>query len=178
MADKTQPDLQPTLTGPTVLIRPLRADDWEELYAVAADPLIWEQHPAYTRWKERVFRAFFDEALSWQSSFVFNDCANGRIIGSSRYCQTYADEGEIEIGWTFLARSHWGGATNAEIKRLMIDHAFTFADCVIFQVGETNWRSRGAMTKIGGKLREGYIDKVLHGVTYRHVVFEIRKLGG
>ena len=37
----------------------------------------------------------------------------------------------------------------------MLDHAFTFVDTVIFWVGDANWRSQGAMTKIGGIRREG-----------------------
>ena len=171
----TQPNLQPTLTGPNVLIRPLRADDWAELYAAAADPLIWEVHPVHDRWQEPVFRAFFEAGLATESGFTVIDRANGAIIGTSRYGGYDPIKREIEIGSTFIARSHWGGVTNAEMKRLMLDHAFTFVDCVIFQVGETNWRSQGAMKKIGGVLRDGFIDKVLHGVTYRHVVFEIRK---
>jgi RimJ/RimL family protein N-acetyltransferase len=78
-----------------------------------------------------------------------------RPDGSSRY-HGYAPElGEIEIGWTFVVRSHWGGATNREVKRLMLDHAFTFVDTAIFRVGDTNWRSQGAMTKIGGVKRNG-----------------------
>ena len=87
--------------------------------------------------------------------FVFVDRATGRLIGSSRYYGYDRELSEIEIGWTFLARSHWGGATNREVKRLMLDHAFTFVDAVMFWVGEKNWRSQGAMTKIGGVKREG-----------------------
>jgi GNAT acetyltransferase-like protein len=87
--------------------------------------------------------------------FVFVDRKTGRLIGSSRYYGHEPEIGEIEIGWTFLARSHWGGATNREVKRLMLDHAFTFVDTVIFWVGEENWRSQGAMTKIGGSNAPG-----------------------
>ena len=76
-------------------------------------------------------------------------------IGSSRYYGYEPELSEIEIGWTFLARSHWGGRANREVKRLMLDHAFTFVDTVIFWVGDENWRSQGAMTKIGGVKREG-----------------------
>jgi RimJ/RimL family protein N-acetyltransferase len=97
------------------------------------------------------------------------------LVGLSRYAHHDPDKSEIEIGWTFLARSHWGGATNAEMKRLMIDHAFTFVDCVTFQVGETNLRSQGAMRKIGGVLRDETSDVTLDGITYRHLIFEIRK---
>jgi RimJ/RimL family protein N-acetyltransferase len=171
----TQPNLQPTLTGPNVLIRPLRADDWAEMYAAASDPLIWEVHPVHDRWQEPVFRVFFEAALATESGFTIIDRANGAIIGTSRYGGYDPIRREIEIGWTFIARSHWGGVTNAEMKRLMLDHAFTFVDCVTFQVGETNYRSRGAMCKIGGVLRDETVDVVLNGATIRHVVFEICK---
>jgi hypothetical protein len=42
-------DFQPVLTGERVVIRPIRADDWEEMFAAAADPLIWEVHPVRDR---------------------------------------------------------------------------------------------------------------------------------
>ena len=81
---------------------------------------------------------------------------------------------EVEIGWTFLARSHWGGATNREVKRLMLDHAFTFVDTAIFWVGVENWRSLGAMKKIGGVLRAGHFTRALSG-DRPYVIFEITK---
>jgi hypothetical protein len=34
------PDLQPTLLGDTVIIRPLRNDDWAQMFEAASDPLI------------------------------------------------------------------------------------------------------------------------------------------
>ena len=51
---------------------------------------------------------------------------------------------EIEIGWTFLARSHWGGTYNGEMKQLMLRHAFKFVNSVIFLVGPQNLRSQRA----------------------------------
>lgn len=168
-------NLQPALTGPTVLIRPLRAEDWTEMFAAASDPLIWAGHPVQDRWQEEVFRGFFEGGLETRSAFAIIDRATGAIIGTSRYAHHDPDKSEIEIGWTFLVRSHWGGQTNAEMKRLMIDHAFTFVDCVTFQVGDTNLRSQGAMRKIGGVLRDQTSDVTLNGITYRHVIFEIRK---
>jgi RimJ/RimL family protein N-acetyltransferase len=104
-------DRQPTLEGERLLLRPLRADDWEATFAVASDPLIWEVHPANDRWQEPVFRAYFDDALAQGGALAVIDRATGAIIGSSRF-QNHdpADGGSVEIGWTFLARSHWGGA--------------------------------------------------------------------
>ena len=168
-------DLQPTLVGDHVTVRPLRADDWEAMFSAAADPGIWELHPVSDRYAETVFREFFDGALASKSAFAFIDRAGGAIFGSSRYHGHDPASREIEIGWTFLARAYWGGDFNREIKRLMIEHAFGFVDTVIFFVGETNLRSRRAMEKIGGVLRPGLLPRTLNGVTYQHVVYEIRE---
>jgi RimJ/RimL family protein N-acetyltransferase len=145
-------ELQPTLTGDLLTLRPLRPDDWDELYAVACDPLIWEQHPASDRYQEEVFRRFFEDALNCGGAFAVVDNATGAIIGSSRF--DYFDEArsEVEIGWTFLARPYWGGAYNGEMKRLMLHHAFRFVERVVFLVGPNNMRSRKALEKIGAVL--------------------------
>jgi RimJ/RimL family protein N-acetyltransferase len=143
-------ELQPTLKSEILELRPLRADDWEALYAVASDPLIWEQHPNSDRYKPDVFRKFFDDALESGGALIAIDRALDRVIGSSRYHCYDLERSEIEIGWTFLARSHWGGVYNGEMKRLMLSHAFQFVDNVIFMVGSTNLRSQRAVEKIGG----------------------------
>ena len=48
--------LQPHLKGELIELRPLAPNDWDELFAVASDSLIWEQHPEPDRYKEEVFR--------------------------------------------------------------------------------------------------------------------------
>ena len=103
-------NLQPILKGELLELRPLRVEDFHDLYAVAADPLIWEQHPIKDRYKEEVFKEFFGEALESGGAFIAIDSKNGKIIGSSRFHGYDEEKSEIEIGWTFLARSHWGGA--------------------------------------------------------------------
>ena len=159
----TEPDFQPTLTGPTVIVRPVTSGDWPDMFAAGSDPAIWEVHPSPDRYTEPAFRKFFDGAVDSKMGFAFVDRATGRLIGSSRYHGYDAKLSEIEIGWTFIARSHWGGATNREVKRLMLDHAFSFVDTVIFWVGEHNWRSQGAMTKIGGIKRTGLFTRESSG---------------
>jgi len=165
--------LQPTLLHPLVKLRPLHVDDWVALYAVASDPLIWAVHPAHDRWQEPVFRRFFDEALASGGALVAIDPATNNLIGSSRFDRTRAELGEIEIGWTFLARRYWGGPTNAALKFLMVGHALTQFDRVIFLVGETNLRSRRALEKIGGQLtnREHFAE--MAGTMVRHVIYAI-----
>ncbi len=144
-------DLQPTLRGQLVSLRPLRATDFAALFAVAADPLIWAQHPAPDRYQPAVFRAFFDEALDSGGALIVHDAASGEVIGSSRYHAYDFRRREVEVGWTFLARRCWGGAYNAEVKSLMLRHAFQSVDRVIFLVGLQNWRSQRALEKIGAR---------------------------
>jgi RimJ/RimL family protein N-acetyltransferase len=167
-------DLQPHLVGDLLELHPLAAEDWEALFAVASDPKIWELHPASNRYQEEVFREFFREALEGKGALVAVDRATRRIIGSSRYCW-HAAAGELEIGWTFLARSHWGGTYNGEMKRLMLAHAFTFAERVIFRIGTANLRSRRAVEKIGAVLTNRRATLTLHGKTIEHVVYEITR---
>ena len=147
-------DLQPVLKGELLELRPLRAEDSIDLYAVASDPLIWEQHPASDRYKEEVFREFFREALESGGALVAVDSKDGRVIGSSRFHGYDEEKSEVEIGWTFLARSYWGGLYNGEMKRLMLAHAFRFVESVVFLIGPQNYRSQRAVEKIGG-VRDG-----------------------
>lgn len=154
----------------------MRAGDWDALYAVASDPLIWALHPAHDRWQQPVFRKYFDDGLAGGGALVVIDRRDGVVIGSSRYGLERAGPGEMEIGWTFLARHCWGGAVNAEMKRAMIGHGLRFVERVIFTVGEHNLRSRRAMEKIGGRLTERIIDSQL-GLQGRHVVYAIDREG-
>jgi len=143
-------DLQPVLRGDLLELRPLRPEDFHDLYAVASDPLIWEQHPVKDRYREEVFQGFFREALESGGALIAIDSKDGRVIGSSRFHGYDEEKSEIEIGWTFLARSHWGGIYNREMKQLMLRHAFKFVNSVVFLVGPQNLRSQRAMEKIGG----------------------------
>jgi RimJ/RimL family protein N-acetyltransferase len=142
-------DLQPVLKGKLLELRPLRAADFDALFAVAADPLIWEQHPASDRYQLAVFRTFFKEALDCGGALIALDAGSGRVIGSSRYFAYDAQASQVEIGWTFLARAYWGGRHNAEMKYLMLEHAFKFVDRAVFLVGVHNRRSQRALEKIG-----------------------------
>jgi len=152
-------DLQPNLKGKLIELRPLTPEDWADLFAVASDPLIWEQHPESDRYKEDVFRLFFKEALASGGAFVIMDTKSQRIIGSTRFYGYDPEKSEIEIGWTFLARNYWGGRYNRELKQLMLAHAFKFVENVVFYVGQTNVRSQKATEKVGG-IKDGLVKKV------------------
>lgn len=161
-------DRQPVLEGELVRLRPLRAEDWDALFAVASDPLIWEQHPNRDRFQEPVFRGFFQQGLECGGALLALDAQTGEVIGSSRFDNYDPDAGEVEIGWTFLARSRWGGPHNAEMKRLMLDHAFGSVDRVMFSIGAENWRSRKAVEKLGAvRVPERDDPKAPSGVRYQ-----------
>ncbi len=166
-------DYQPHLTDGTVSLRPMQAKDWAALYAVARDPAIWAAHPAPTRWQEGPFRGFFELCLASGGALVIEDAVSQEVLGLSRYDRERAEAGEIEIGWTFLARNRWGGTTNAAVKRLMIGHALTAFDRTIFLIGEHNIRSRRALEKIGGALLPRDLDTPIEGRLIRHVIYAI-----
>jgi RimJ/RimL family protein N-acetyltransferase len=142
-------DLQPQLHGERLILRPLQAGDREPLWEVARDPLLWAQHPDKTRFEPEGFARFFAGSLESGSALVVIDAASGQIIGSARYYDWDPELREVAIGYTFLARSAWGGAVNRELKQLMIGHAARWAERVWFHVGKHNLRSRRAMDKIG-----------------------------
>jgi RimJ/RimL family protein N-acetyltransferase len=161
-------DRQPVLEGEHVRLRPLLESDWDALFAVASDPLIWADHPAHDRWREPVFRTFFGEALARGGALIASDAATGAVIGSSRFegleeAPKEGGGGSVEIGWTFLARSHWGGRYNREMKRLMLAHALASVAEVHFWVGETNTRSRRALANIGARLTDRREDRIMAG---------------
>ncbi len=143
-------DPQPVLHGRGVWVRPLLESDRDALYAVARDPLIWEQHPVWNRYLPEVFGGFFTDALRSGGALAVI-AGDGEMIGSSRFGGYDPQSSEVEIGWTFLARGLWGGATNRELKRIMLEHAFESVDRVVFLVGPDNHRSQRALERLGAR---------------------------
>ncbi len=169
-------DRQPTLEDEAVLLRPLREEDREALYAIASDPMVWEQHPIHDRWRREVFDAFFDEGLTSGGALAVVDKARDRIVGSTRFGRPDPDEGgSVEIGWTYLERAQWGKGTNPAIKRLMLAHAFAQVALVEFRVGDTNWRSRYALEAIGAERSKRYELEKYQGKRVVHLVYELNR---
>lgn len=137
------------LENEQVILHLLREEDFEALYAVAADPLVWEQHPNRDRWQREVFRSFFNEALASGSAYRIVDKVTGEVIGSTRYYGYEPQPGSVMIGYTFYARNCWGRGINTGVKRLMLDYAFQYVPVVYFEVGATNVRSQVAVGRLG-----------------------------
>jgi RimJ/RimL family protein N-acetyltransferase len=168
-------DMQPTyLRNQYVILTPLAEDDFEALYAVASDPLIWEQHPNPDRYKRDVFGKYFQGAMESGGAFLIKNAETEEVIGCTRFYDHMPELREVKIGYTFFGRSSWGKGYNRATKDLMIRHALAAVDTVIFHVGVNNLRSRRAMEKLGAKL-EGYQDVAYYGEsTKQNCVYTIR----
>ncbi len=142
-------NLQPFLEGKLVVIRPLQDSDFEVLYKVASDPLIWDQHQNKDRFAPKQFELFFDEALASMGALAIMDVKSNTVIGSSRFRIIDTKKKVIEIGWSFLGRDYWGGAYNREVKKLLINHTLQTFDKVVFYVNPKNYRSQRALEKLG-----------------------------
>ncbi len=144
---------QPTLEDDLVTLRPLEESDREALYEVAQDPLIWEQHPS-NRYQRAVFDDFFRNVIGSKGALIVLDKVSGQAIGSSRFERAAVDSA-VEIGWSFLARAYWGGAYNRAVKKLMIKHAFTSVEDVLFHIDLQNtrsWRSVRSLAEHGSPI--------------------------
>lgn len=165
---------QPTLVGTRVTLRPIVADDFDALFAAASDPSIWEQHPDPRRWQRDRFEPYFTGALECGGGLIVLDARDGTIIGSSRYYDVQPTQRSVAIGYTFITRAHWGTGTNAEMKALMLAHAFQHVDSVVFHVGPHNLRSQRAVGKLGARF-EGVEDVLVAGVMSPRNVYRLDK---
>ena len=172
---KTTINWQPgNLEDNIVKLIPLAGSDFQNLFEVAADPLIWEQHPVKDRYKKEVFQLYFDSAISSGTAFLITDKSSGKIIGSTRYYDYKPDDSGIAIGFTFLSRQYWGGLYNKSSKKLLLDYAFQFVDKVYFHIGATNIRSQTAIAKLGAvKVNEVKIDN--NGQNQLHYEYLVQK---
>ena len=168
-------DLQPTLTGKLIQLRPLTPADFDALFQAASDPLIWEQHPENDRYTREVFQQYFDGAIATKGAFAVIDRGSGKIIGSSRYHDLNTVESRVEIGFTFLERAFWGGVYNREMKSLMLEHAFRFVERVVFVVGENNLRSQKALERLGARFMKNSESTARDGSLRKNVVFQISR---
>lgn len=168
-------NLQPILKNETVILQPLSENDFDELYAVASDPEIWEQHPSKERWKRPVFQTYYEGAMQSGGALKIIDVKSGMVLGSSRFYDYNNEEDSVLVGYTFIAKACWGKGINRQVKELMLDHAFLYVSKVLFHVGAGNIRSRIAVERLGAKkIAETVI--AYHGEVPRiNCVYEMRR---
>jgi len=168
-------NIQPTLENENVKLLPLNQNDFEELFAVASDPLVWEQHPNKDRYKREVFENFFLGAMESGGAFKIIEKNTGEVAGSTRFYDYNPEDNSVFIGYTFYGTKFWGSKLNPQVKKLMLDYIFQFVDKVNFHVGKDNVRSQKAMEKLGAK-KVDEVNVAYFGEPEKlNVVFEIRK---
>lgn len=168
-------DIQPILENERVILAPLQEEDFEALYAAAADPDIWEQHPNKERWQKDVFKTFFEGAMQSRGAFRIVDKTTESIIGSTRFYDYNKRDGSILIGYTFYGKAYWGKGLNRAVKALMLDYIFQSVSTVRFHIGAGNIRSQVAISRIGAeKIQEEEI-AYFGEASKLNFVYEIRK---
>ncbi|WP_312821896.1 GNAT family N-acetyltransferase [Epilithonimonas sp.] len=166
-------NIQSTLENENVKLVPLNPNDFEELFSVASDPKIWEQHPNKDRYKREVFENFFQGAMESGGAFKIINKESNEIAGSTRFYDYNPEENSIFIGYTFYATKFWGSKLNPQVKKLMLNYIFQFVDKVNFHVGKDNIRSQKAMEKLGGKMVDEFNVAYFGEPEKLNVVFEI-----
>lgn len=142
-------NIQPNLQNDKIVLYPLLEKDFDDLFEIASDPEIWEQHPNKDRWKKDVFKIFFEGAIKSKGAFKIIDKTNNKILGSTRFYDYNEQENSILIGYTFYATQCWGKGINTAVKTLMLDYIFQFVNKVYFHIGANNIRSQIAIGRIG-----------------------------
>lgn len=155
-----------TLSGAHVRLVPLTRDHVPALARVGLDPVLWRWIPApvtsIDEMRAYVVSALDDQARGLALPFAITDAASGEVIGCTRFGNIDTKNLRVEIGWTWLARSHQRTAANTEAKRLLLVHAFDELGAmrVELKTDALNDQSRAAIGRIGA-VQEGIFRKHL-----------------
>lgn len=168
--------IQPThLQNQFVKLVPLQETDFEELYSVANDELLWEQHPNKLRYQKPVFQNFFDGAMQSQGAFFIRESSTNEPIGSSRFYDYNPETNSILIGYTFIGRKFWGKGCNKALKELMMNYAFQYVDTIYFHIGANNIRSQKALEKTGGEKIDEFEVEYFGEESKLNYIYQIKK---
>jgi RimJ/RimL family protein N-acetyltransferase len=156
-----------TLSSADVRLEPLAPEHVPALVRVGLDPVLWRLIPTPITSAEEmhayVATALDDQRRGVALPFAIVAAASGEVIGSTRFGNIDATHRRLEIGWTWLARSHQRTRANTAAKRLLLGHAFDAlgANRVELKTDALNATSRNAIARIGG---------VQEGILRQHVV--------
>lgn len=157
-----------TLSGPFVRLVPLTLDHVPALARIGLDPELWRWVPTPVTTADEmhayVASALDDQARSLALPFVIVDAASFEVIGCTRFGNIDVKNRRLEIGWTWLARSHQRTAANSNAKRLLLGHAFDDLGAIRVELktDALNDKSRAAIGRLGA-VQEGIVRK--HSIT-------------
>ena len=144
----------PTLEGRLVRLEPLAKRHVAGLWEASRDARTWRWLPIPQPQRPEELEAWVDDALARAAAGLDLPLVTqreGAIVGSTRFLALRPEHRSVEIGWTWLHPSAWGGGVNVEAKLLMLRHAFDAWGCrrVELKTDALNERSRGAMEAMG-----------------------------
>jgi len=151
-----------SLVGRMVRLDPMSVDDAEALFAVGDEELFRYIPHRAAEWSAEAFRRYLVELMAIPDRVMLTArlTATGEAIGSSGFLEIRPEHRGLEIGHTWIARAHQGGAANPEMKLLMLRHAFETLGAIRVQLrtDARNTHSQRAIEKLGA-LREGVLRK-------------------
>lgn len=146
-----------TLTGITVELRPLEPDDAHALADAAADGELWNlwytEVPDRAGVRDYVERAIARRETTGEMPFVVVGRDDGRVVGTTRFCNVDAANRRLEIGYTWYALSAQRTSVNTQCKYLLLRHAFETLGAIAVEF-RTHWHnrpSRRAIERLGAK---------------------------
>ena len=156
------------LVGPRIQLRPMLASDGFELVQAASDGDLWNLPYTTVPSRESV-ESYIRLALEGRADgtaipFLIQILEPKRmVIGATRFWNINWKHRNLEIGWTWLAKSWQRTFVNTEAKFLMLCFAFERLNCirVQFTADEMNKQACKALVRLGaqeeGILRHDFI---------------------
>ena len=148
------------LEGPSLVLEPLTVEHAAELWP-KADPEIFLHTLDWPR--DSGLEAFADwlrEGLARPETLLFLMRTRPELeaVGTTGYLDIRPQHRGLEIGRTWIAKSHQGTRVNPESKYLLLRHAFEDlgAARVQFKTDVNNLHSQRAIEKLGAR-REGVL---------------------
>lgn len=166
---KLMPLDETRLVGRFVRLDPLRLEHARELYPDALEPGLFQHLAPGTEASLADLQAWIERRLEEQAHgtalpFLQRDAKTGKAIGATCMFNASRRHHRLEIGHTWLAKSHRGGLVNTEAKFLLLEHAFgpMGAVRVQFKVDVRNEAGIRSLERIGA-VREGLMrsDRIL-----------------
>ncbi|PIB22991.1 GNAT family N-acetyltransferase [Maribacter sp. 4G9] len=152
------------LENERVKLSPLNLENYQYLIPVASEKKLVQYSPSDIETpqalKKYVSAALEQEKQKLAIPFLIYDKQIEKYAGSTRYMNIAWTNKVLHIGSTWIGKEFQGTGLNTQMKKLMLDYAFTDLDFekVEFRVDERNSRSRKAVEKLGCTL-EGILRK-------------------
>lgn len=169
-----------TLIGKLVQVTCQTDSDVPEIFAALNDDRLWEFAVSRPKNVEEMLAPFTARTFDspWQP-WVVRELATGRVIGSTSFLDTSANDGRTEIGATTYVYEVWGTKVNPETKYLLLKFAFEELGMgrVQLKTDIRNVRSQQAIARLGATY-EGVLRRYQRradGTVRDTVVFSITK---